>query len=272
MFINDVGQSTWEEVNDGIAGGRTTAGQTSGPGRRPSSALPPIRVTPIPTTPAYYWAITGGAFYARRTRFSRRLPERLFLCRQLRRLDPPLDTTTSTPSPASPPASAGPVDLNVGADGFLYYLARGGRRDLPGGLRQPAAGHHHPPGQPHRFARACGDLPGGGQRHAASVQWQRSRAPTGRNVGRQPPPATPCPTRNSPTTAPASGSTSPTPPATSSATRRVLTVTTNQAPVPTITLPSAGTALRRRPRRSRFTGAGTDPRTARGRQRLHLAG
>ena len=62
MFINDVGQSTWEEINDGIAGSNygwaTTEGPTSNPAFR----------SPLYAYKHSNWAVTGsaivgGAFY-----------------------------------------------------------------------------------------------------------------------------------------------------------------------------------------------------------------
>ena len=59
MFINDVGENTWEEINDGIAGSNygwpTFEGPSSTPGFRS-----PIYTYNHNGQPA---AITGGAFY-----------------------------------------------------------------------------------------------------------------------------------------------------------------------------------------------------------------
>src|SRR5882762_10228589 len=62
MFINDVGQSTWEEINDGIAGANygwpTTEGPTSNPRFRS-----PIFWYGHGSLSTEGCAITGGAFY-----------------------------------------------------------------------------------------------------------------------------------------------------------------------------------------------------------------
>src|SRR5438876_560856 len=62
LFINDVGQSTWEEINDGIAGSNygwpTTEGPTSNPAFRS-----PIYYYGHGTTNTTGCAIVGGAFY-----------------------------------------------------------------------------------------------------------------------------------------------------------------------------------------------------------------
>ena len=62
MFINDVGQNTWEEINDGIAGanyGWPTHRRRS-TRRNPELHQPALRLR---TTAAATCAITGGAFY-----------------------------------------------------------------------------------------------------------------------------------------------------------------------------------------------------------------
>ena len=67
MFINDVGQNTWEEINDGIAGSNygwpDTEGATTDPRFRGSDLR--LRPRPSATTGC---AITGGAFYNPRPR------------------------------------------------------------------------------------------------------------------------------------------------------------------------------------------------------------
>ena len=87
MLINDVGQSAWEEVNDGIAGANygwpTFEGIVPNPGAT--------------TNPRYAYPNDCRHLRHHRRRLlrpgqrglSRRLSQRLFLCRQLRRLDPP---------------------------------------------------------------------------------------------------------------------------------------------------------------------------------------
>src|SRR5438309_673831 len=124
MFINDVGQSTWEEINDGIAGSSygwpTTEGPTSNPSFR---------------TPIYYYghgtsdttgcAIVGGAFYNPLVlQFPSSYLGKYFfadLCSGwIRVFDPTAGTATGFATGIS-----SPVDLHVGPDGALYYLAQG---------------------------------------------------------------------------------------------------------------------------------------------------
>jgi hypothetical protein len=122
MFINDVGQNTWEEINDGVAGANygwpTTEGTTTDPRFR---------------TPRYAYshssgacAITGGAFYAPDTgQFPAEYVNDYFFADYcagwIRRLDPASGNTVVN-------FASGlqfPVDLKVSDDGSLYYLARG---------------------------------------------------------------------------------------------------------------------------------------------------
>ena len=62
MFINDVGESTWEEVNHGVAGSNYGWPQTEGRQPAAESRAFATRSTPTRTT-ASTCAIAGGAFY-----------------------------------------------------------------------------------------------------------------------------------------------------------------------------------------------------------------
>src|SRR5690242_11363257 len=78
MFINDVGQNTWEEINDGIAGSNygwpTTEGVTTDPRFRS-----PLFVYTHGTSLTTGCAIAGGAFTTRSTRsFRRASPASIF--------------------------------------------------------------------------------------------------------------------------------------------------------------------------------------------------
>jgi glucose/arabinose dehydrogenase len=114
LFINDVGENTWEEVNVGVAGANygwpSTEGATSNPSfRSPLYAYPHSGATPSGC------AISGGAFFLGRYHFAD------FCGHWIYSIDP------SSPSTATLLASgiSAPVDLKVGPDGALYYLDRG---------------------------------------------------------------------------------------------------------------------------------------------------
>ena len=124
MFINDVGQNTWEEINDGIAGSNygwpTCEGFCNPP--NPNFRDPIFAYANDIST----CAITGGAFYNPQVvQFPSNFVGRYFFADfcggWIRTLDPSngnavADFATGISSP---------VDLQVSADGFLYYLARG---------------------------------------------------------------------------------------------------------------------------------------------------
>jgi hypothetical protein len=124
MFINDVGQNTWEEINDGIAGSNygwpTTERPTSDPRFR---------------SPIFYGhgssgttgcAITGGAFYnPPAAQFPAAYVGDYFFADYcsgwIRKLDPANGNTVMDFATGA----ASPVDLTVASDGSLYYLTRG---------------------------------------------------------------------------------------------------------------------------------------------------
>jgi glucose/arabinose dehydrogenase len=122
LFINDVGQNTWEEINDGAAGANYGWPDTEG-------ATSDARYD----TPRYSYnhsggacAITGGAFYTPATpQFPSDYLNDYFFADYcagwIRKLDPAASNAVTTFATGI----ASPVDLKVGNDGSLYYLARG---------------------------------------------------------------------------------------------------------------------------------------------------
>lgn len=133
MFINDVGQNTWEEINDGIAGSNYGWPTTEGPTSNPSFRSPLFAYTH-----ADGCAIAGGAFYNPSTvQFPASFVGKYFfadLCGGWIRLLDPATSTASNFATGIPQ----PVDLKVGADGSLYYLARGSAQE-PGFLSRVQA-------------------------------------------------------------------------------------------------------------------------------------
>jgi glucose/arabinose dehydrogenase len=120
IFINDVGQNTWEEINDGIAGSNYGWPNTEGPTTNPAFRSPLFAYTH-----AAGCAIAGGAFYNPATvQFPDTFVGKYFfadLCGGwIRLFDPAAGTASDFASGIS-----FPVDLKVGADGSLYYLSRG---------------------------------------------------------------------------------------------------------------------------------------------------
>src|SRR5436309_221039 len=124
LFINDVGQSTWEEINDGIAGSNYGWPTTEGPTSNPSFRSP-IYFYGHGTSDTTGCAIVGAAFYNPPVpQFPSSYTGRYFfadLCNGwIRVFDPSAGTATGFAT-----GIVNPVDLHVGSDGALYYLARG---------------------------------------------------------------------------------------------------------------------------------------------------
>jgi glucose/arabinose dehydrogenase len=141
MFINDVGQNTWEEINDGIAGSNygwpTTEGDTNNPNFRA-----PIFSYLHTSGDTGGCAITGGTFYNPATvQFPSSYVGKYFfadLCNGwIRLLDPANNTATGFAT-----GIANVVDLRVTPDGSLYYLAFGAggvfRVQFPASQQQPS--------------------------------------------------------------------------------------------------------------------------------------
>ena len=124
MFINDVGESTFEEIDDGIAGSNygwpTTEGSDAEPGfRGPLYSYQHATGTPTGC------AITGGAFYNPPTvQFPADYVGKYFFADFCGGWIYLLNPATATATQFATGISS-PVDIAVGNDGSLYYLARG---------------------------------------------------------------------------------------------------------------------------------------------------
>ncbi len=126
LFINDVGQGSWEEIDDGVAGANYGWPATEGPTTNPLYAAP-LHAYPHGDGSC---AITGGAFYDASVgtypaSYAGSYFYGDFCGGWIRRVDPESGAATAFASGASQP-----VDLQPGPDGNLYYLARGSGRVL----------------------------------------------------------------------------------------------------------------------------------------------
>ena len=124
LFINDVGELTWEEINDGIAGSNYGWNISEGPTSDPRFRAP-LFAYQHGSSATTGCAIAGGAFYNPATvQFPAIFVGKYFfadLCSGwIRAFDPATGTASGFATNIS-----NPVDLKVGADGSLYYLARG---------------------------------------------------------------------------------------------------------------------------------------------------
>jgi len=136
MFINNVGLSTWEEINDGIAGSNygwpICEGFCNPPDPRFRDPIFVYQNTGVDC------AITGGSFYnPQLIQFPANFVGSYFFSDfcggWIHRIDPANGFAFSEFAAGI----SNPVDLKVSDDGFLYYLARGagavGRIGFTGG-------------------------------------------------------------------------------------------------------------------------------------------
>lgn len=261
LYINEVGQGTWEEINRGAP--RANYGWPAAEGNSTDARF---------TNPAHAYAhsggacsVTGGAFYNPATV---QFPSATYLGKyffadfctgQIRYINP------SSPATSQPFASAigNPIGLTVTPDGSLYYVARNQATGTP----QPGAGTlgkiTYTGSQLPRITREPADVTAlvgttatfsVGADAATSFQWFRNGTAISGATG-------------------ASYTTAATTTADSGAQFRVrvgnsfgsvdsrsavLTVTTNRPPVATITVPAAGASFA--PGETiAYAGTGTDP-------------
>jgi glucose/arabinose dehydrogenase len=126
LYINDVGEQTWEEINEGAPGANYGWPESEGPTTNPAHR-PPIHAYRHGVGGTTGCAITGGAFYnPAAAQFPPSFVGNYFFAdfcgSWIRTLNP------ATGAVADFATGAGsPVDLKVGPDGSLYYLARGSR-------------------------------------------------------------------------------------------------------------------------------------------------
>lgn len=128
MFINDVGQSAWEEIDDGIAGSNygwpATEGNTGTPPSSPGTYRAPIYTYPHGSAALQGFAITGGAFYSPTTQqFPNQYAGDYFFADYINSWIDVRDAGTGQVTEFAT-AARNPVDLLVSSDGSLYYLSR----------------------------------------------------------------------------------------------------------------------------------------------------
>lgn len=124
IFVNDVGQKTWEEINRLRRGANYGWPRFEGPERNRRFA-PPVFAYRHGDGPTTGCAITGGAFYAAQTS---QFPDEYvgdyffadFCSGWVRRYDPSSGRVSSFATGLS-----FPVDIKVGPEGNLYVLERG---------------------------------------------------------------------------------------------------------------------------------------------------
>ena len=142
MFVNDVGEVTWEEINDGIAGSNYGWPQTEGPTTQPGVRAP-LFAYGHGTGPSTGCAITGSSFYNPTTvQFPSSYVGRYFFadfCSGWIRTFNPVDGTAADFASGLSQV----VDVRVANDGSVYFLQRGGS---PGGQVHRVRSTLTPPG------------------------------------------------------------------------------------------------------------------------------
>jgi glucose/arabinose dehydrogenase len=128
MFVNDVGLNSWEEIDEGVAGSNygwpATEGDQGTPPTGPGTYLGPLYTYPHGSGPLQGGAITGGAFYNPAVQqFPASYAGDYFFADYVNSWINVLDVSTGIATPFATNAP-GTVDLRVGSDGSLYYLAR----------------------------------------------------------------------------------------------------------------------------------------------------
>ena len=259
VFINDVGQSSWEEINEGQPG--RNFGWPTTEGAFSSASFPqftnPVYAYPHGGATPSGCAITGGTFYNPfNTTFPAAYVGKYFFadyCGYWIYYIDPVNPTTATQFAGS---LSGPVDLKVGPDGALYYVSRGGGR--VGKIRPASAGTapqitQHPTnltvpvGAAATFSvAATGTTP-------LSYQWQKNGANISGATGSayQTPPAS-LADNNSTYRAVVTNAIG-----TATSNAATLAVTSNTAPVATILTPAVGAKYTAGTTLS-FSGTGTD--------------
>ena len=120
LFINDVGEGTWEEIDDGIAGSNYGWPTTEGPTTDPRFRAPRYAYNHN----SGVCAITGSTLYAPSTsQFPSDYVNDYFFADYCGGWIKKLDLASNTVMTFATGIQA-PVDLKVGDDGSLYYLAR----------------------------------------------------------------------------------------------------------------------------------------------------
>ncbi|HVK15097.1 MAG TPA: PQQ-dependent sugar dehydrogenase, partial [Gemmataceae bacterium] len=193
IFINDVGESAWEEINRaeraanyGWAGSTSPLWEGFEPTAPWTNYRDPVMAydhTAGGVSPAGV-AITGGAFYPANSQFGAAYAGKYFYSDYgaafIRVFDPANPGTPATPDTSTGFASQVPaaVDLKVDAAGNLFYLSRGGTGEIFRISFQAPAISQHPTdvtvdaGQPATFnVTAAGGAP-------LSYQWQKFVAST----------------------------------------------------------------------------------------------
>jgi glucose/arabinose dehydrogenase len=151
MLINDVGASAWEEINEGFAGANYGWPEVEGPASD-GRFSGPVHAYPHGSGVC---AISGGAFYPPvPTQFPAEYAGDYFFADFCGGWIRQFDVTSGIQPGDFASGIVSPVDLRVGADGSLYYLARGSGTNTGAAVRISFSGADTSPGGRRAVRRA----------------------------------------------------------------------------------------------------------------------
>ena len=135
IHINDVGETTWEEINVGAAGANYGWPASEGPDSVGAGVTAPLfaykhaDAAPLGSGPGGFFkgfAIAGGAFYPATGAFPDGYRDQYYFADFVSRFVGRVDLANDNAAYAFVSLSGQPVDLLVGSDGAIYVLTRSG--------------------------------------------------------------------------------------------------------------------------------------------------
>ena len=135
IYINDVGQNAWEEINHGLAGRNFGWPNSEGPSNLAAGITGPLfayshsDANPLGSGPGGFFqgfAIAGGAFYPSAGAFPAGYRDQYYFADFVSQFVGRFDAANGNAAYAFARLSGAPVDLLVGNDGALYVLTRSG--------------------------------------------------------------------------------------------------------------------------------------------------
>jgi glucose/arabinose dehydrogenase len=135
IFINDVGESTWEEIDVGSAGANYGWPASEGPANVGAGVTAPLfayrhsDANPLGSGAGGFFkgfAIAGGAFYPASGAFPASYRDQYYFADFVSKFVGRIDLANGNAAYAFASLSGAPVDLLVGSDGAVYVLTRSG--------------------------------------------------------------------------------------------------------------------------------------------------
>lgn len=133
IHINDVGQNTWEEINQGVAAANYGWPNSEGPDGLQANHAAPLfsykhsAANPAGSGPGGFFtgfSIAGGTFYPANGAFPASYRGNYYFADYVSRFIARLDLANGNAAYAFARVAGNPVDMLVGQDGALYVLTR----------------------------------------------------------------------------------------------------------------------------------------------------